>query len=313
MADIALALLPALIVGIVQLSLGGLAADMRAKLLGLFTGGLVCSLAAIPLLHPVWSWRTTLIGLVSGALLGWGLRDQTACMRTIGVSRTIPISTAAQLVTISLGGVVLMGEWRAPGALPAGACAIALLVVGVWYTSRTEVLAEVAAEEGGDPGPGLDQPGRVDWVRGTRLLVTSTIGLSGFLLVAQVAGLAGQDAIVPQAVGWTVAGLVLTSRLVAGQEADSYGPLLGKPFAQHAVVGVLWGMANLITQVASDRVGVATAFPLSQLCAVISTIGGIILLGETRTRRELRWTATGMVLILAGAVLIGVAKALDAA
>lgn len=166
------------------------------------------------------------------------------------------------------------------------------------------------------------------------LLITSTIGLSGYLLVVQAAGISGSDVIVPQAVGWTVTGAVLTSRWVlgreecqvagdeaasrpagtggaAGQDAARADRLLGRPFAQHLAVGIVWGAGTLLTQVASDRVGIATAFPLSQLCVLISTIGGIVLLGERRTRRELVWTGTGLVLILAGAALVGIAKALD--
>ena len=39
---------------------------------------------------------------------------------------------------------------------------------------------------------------------------------------------------------------------------------------------------------------------------------GILLLGEHRTRRELVYTVFGVVVVVAGAVLIGIVKALDA-
>lgn len=338
MTDIAIALLPALLVGTVQLSLGGLRATLRQKMLGLFTGGLLCALVSVALAHPHLTARTVAVGLLSGALVAWGLVDQTRAMRAVGVSRAIPISTGAQLATISLGGVVLLGQWRGPGALPVGLAAVAALVLGVWLTSRTEARTE---------GDGAGR--QVDWRRGVVLLTTSTVGLSGYLLVVQAAGISGRDVILPQAVGWTLTGAVLTSRWLLGRTDDpaasagrgpavpaasaasagrqQEGPqaaaapgtpaaqaparLLGRPFVQHLAVGVVWGAGTLLTQVASDRVGVATAFPLSQLCVLISTVGGIVLLGETRSRREMRWTVAGLVLILAGAVLVGIAKALD--
>ncbi|MET1176209.1 GRP family sugar transporter, partial [Paenibacillus amylolyticus] len=56
-------------------------------------------------------------------------------------------------------------------------------------------------------------------------------------------------------------------------------------------------------------VGVATSFSLSQMGIVISTLGGIILLGEKKTKRQLIGIAIGIILIVAAGVLLGIAKA----
>ncbi|VEH78363.1 hexose transporter GlcU [Bacillus licheniformis] len=61
--------------------------------------------------------------------------------------------------------------------------------------------------------------------------------------------------------------------------------------------------------ISQPRVGVATSFSLSQMGIVISTLGGIILLGEKKTKRQLIGIAIGIILIVAAGVLLGIAKA----
>ena len=78
------------------------------------------------------------------------------------------------------------------------------------------------------------------------------------------------------------------------------------------IPGLLWGIGVLLMQTNAQRVGIAMGFSLSQLGVIISTLGGILLLGETRTRRELVFTVLGVAVVVAGAILIGVVKGLEA-
>ncbi len=45
------------------------------------------------------------------------------------------------------------------------------------------------------------------------------------------------------------------------------------------------------------------AFVISQLCVVISTLGGLIFLHEKKTRKGLIFTIAGLILIIGGAML----------
>ncbi len=109
----------------------------------------------------------------------------------------------------------------------------------------------------------------------------------------------GWSAILPQAVGMFVGAVVLTSK--------------HKPFNKYAIrnalSGLLWGTGNLFLLLSLPRVGVATSFPLSQTGIVISTFGAIVFLGEKKTKRQLIFIALGSVLIIGGAVLLGMTKA----
>ncbi|HAA8213655.1 TPA_asm: glucose transporter GlcU, partial [Listeria monocytogenes] len=55
-------------------------------------------------------------------------------------------------------------------------------------------------------------------------------------------------------------------------------------------------------------VGIATGFSLSQMGVVISTIGGILFLGEKKTKKELILVIIGVVLVIIGGTMIGIAK-----
>jgi glucose uptake protein len=55
-------------------------------------------------------------------------------------------------------------------------------------------------------------------------------------------------------------------------------------------------------------IGVATSFSLSQTGIVISTLGGIFILKEKKSKRLKVFIMIGLVLIVAGGVLLGYTK-----
>ncbi|MBP0723487.1 hypothetical protein J7546_26845, partial [Escherichia coli] len=55
--------------------------------------------------------------------------------------------------------------------------------------------------------------------------------------------------------------------------------------------------------------GNAIAFSFSQLGVIISTIGGILFLGEKKTKKELAYIIIGTVLFILGAILLAIVKA----
>lgn len=297
-ADLLLALTPSLLLGTMSMLLVVLGGDDRQRVMGLLTGGFLMAAVATPFLDVHWDTRVLVVSFISGLLLGWGLFEQTVCLRVLGVSRTMPISTGGQLVAMSVGSVLLFGEWRQGAAPFFGAAAVIALVAGVWFTSRTE--KEAGSSQGAD----------LDWAKGTKLLITSTVGLVSYLLLVQWFAIDGRSALLPQAAGYLLAGLVLTSPRLTPWVATDDTRWRWETFRQ-VFTGAMWGCAVLLLQISASRVGVAAGFTLSQLGVVISTTGGILLLGEKRTRKEMVWTLCGVSLVVLGAVLAGIAKSLD--
>lgn len=297
MIDILWALVPSILFGLQTTLTGAVHTTDQQRVLGLTTGGFVFALAVTPFLGVEWNVRDVIVAFVTGLIVGWGLVDQIPAFNVLGVSRTMPVSTGGQLAAISLGGVLLFGEWRHGGALPVGVVAIIVLILGIWFVSRTE--------EGSDTK-------NLDWARGTRLLVTSTFAFSSYVLIGRAFGLDGPSIRLPQATGYFLVALIAYA-VNARRKEDEAPTLLSVPMAQMTALGLMWGAGVVLLQVGAGRVGVATGFTLSQLGILISTPLGILWLGEHRTGRELRWTVIGVALVIAGAVLAGVAKGLDVA
>ncbi len=299
MVDFAVALAPSLIWGTMSLLLVGLGGDSRQRTMGEVTGALLVSLVLAPFLGVHWDARTVVISLVTGMILGIGIQFQVQAMGHIGVSRTMPISTGGQLIGIGLSGVIFLHEWRAPGALPIGLTALVVLSVGVAVTTWTEGASTPV--EGHPP----------DWTRGRVDLLISTIGLVVYLPIQQALGISGVQAMVPQFLGCVLVCLVGTSP----RFSPEFGPRdtrWSMTTVRQLLPGAMWGVGVILMQTSAGRVGVAMGFSLSQLGVVISTLGGIVVLGERRTRRELVAVGVGICLIVIGAILIGVAKSLDA-
>jgi glucose uptake protein len=87
-----------------------------------------------------------------------------------------------------------------------------------------------------------------------------------------------------------------------------------KPFNKYALrnilTGGLWAAGNLGLLLSIPKAGVATSFSLSQTGIIISTLGGIFLLGEKKTKKQIIFVVIGCVLIIAGGVILGYTKSI---
>ena len=298
--NLLIALLPSLGFGTMSLLNVRLGGDDRQKAMGMYGGGFLVSLIALPFIGFDTTPERFLIGVGTGALLGMGIFYQLAGFQRIGVSRMMPISTGAQLVSMAIGGVLLFGEWSGPGALPVGLGALVLLIGGIVAISWSEKDEDLAAERS------------LDWRGGIIMLVLSTIGLVSYLLIQRSFDIGGTEVMFPQATGYLLGGLILTTPKLSPWEGPT-DTRWAAPTLRQFIPGALWGISLLIMQTSAERVGVAAGFSLAQLGIIISTFGGILWLGEHRTRKEMMATIAGVALVIGGAVLIGVAKSLDAA
>ncbi len=60
---------------------------------------------------------------------------------------------------------------------------------------------------------------------------------------------------------------------------------------------------------AMKEIGLAVSFSLSQMGIIISTLGGIWFLGETKTKREFKFVILGCLLVIVGGIVLGYLKA----
>ena len=235
MIDYFVALLPALFLGFMSIVLVAQGGDDRQKTLGTLGGAFLFSALATPFIDVHWTTKTLLISFLSGLILGFGQYLQILCLKVLGVSRTMPLTTAGQIIFMCLGGIILFGEMNHGLALVFALSSIALLTLGVVFISKTEKTEEAAEEN-------------VDWKRGTILLVVSTTCLVAYLLIVQGFGLDGRSVILPQSVGYFLVALIATIPALSPQlgKEDNRWSLLT---LRQLIPGMMWGAAILLTQI----------------------------------------------------------------
>lgn len=281
---IIIALIPALAWGSIGLVSGKLGGNAYQQTLGMTIGALVFGFGTWVFMQPSITSATWLFGIISGLLWALGQGFQFRSMQQVGVSTAVPISTGMQLVANALAGALLFHEWHSGRDVTLGIIAVGILVIGAALTSRKEKLEAAAPNHMG---------------KGIQSLLISTIGYAGYTVVYTAAGLDAAAVVLPQAVGMLLGAIVL-----------SFGyEVLTKATAKNVATGLLWGVGNLFMLMATKSVGLAIAFSMSQMGIVISTFGGIFLLGEEKTRKEMVYVTVGSLLVILGGVVLGVMKA----
>ena len=252
------------------------------SVLGAFLFGVVVTLIK----RPAFNMTSFLLAMVAGAAWVVGQCGQYYSYSKIGVSETMPLSTGLQLIGVPLVGVLIFGEWASTQAKLFGFLGILALVVGVAFTSLTD--------KGTAEGNKQNQ---------TSTMIILTLTTLGYITSSSIPKALKGDGVMiflGQTIGMMIATfiyIVATKQLKVLKEKESY---------QVIPAGVIFAIAALSYIISVQMNGVNLAFVMSQLCVVISTLGGIVFLHEQKTKKGYIYTAIGLVLIVAGAVLTSV-------
>ncbi|MED1904012.1 RhaT/GlcU family sugar-proton symporter [Bacillus thuringiensis] len=283
--DILLAILPALFWGSIVLFNVKLGGGPYSQILGTTLGALVFSIGVYIFIKPVLTPVVIIIGIISGLFWALGQANQLKSIDLIGVSKTMPISTGMQLVSTTLFGVIVFHEWSTTASVVLGVLALLCIIIGIVLTSLQ------SKEEKND-----EQKGNLK--KGIVMLLISTLGYLVYVVIIRLFGIDGWSALLPQAIGMVLGGILLTFK--------------HQPFNKYAIrniiPGLIWAAGNMFLFISQPRVGVATSFSLSQMGIVISTLGGIFILGEKKTKRQFIAIVIGIIFIIAAGIMLGIAK-----
>ncbi len=327
-----LALVPALLygsMGIVLMKSGG---DSRQQTLGLATGSLVVGTILALFMGLNTDATTILVSFGAGLVVGLATYFQIRAFHKIGVSRVMPLTTGGQLLGISLLGILLFGEWLGTMALPVGIVGLALVIFGAVLTSweqseedgadtDDDVVAApylpMAVVDSRDPvaltetkKPTAGRP--EEWFSGIIDTLISTGLFIAFPIIIRFWDVDPLRSFFFQTVGVVLASFVLTFPFFS-KELGRVDTRLSKYTLRAFIPGIIWGVGVVIMQFSQIKVGVAVGFSLSQLSVIIATFGGILILKEKRTRKEMVTISIGVAVLVVGALLLGVAKTLDVA
>lgn len=283
--DILLAILPALFWGSIVLFNVKLGGGPYSQILGTTLGALVFSIGVYIFIKPVLTPMVIIIGIISGLFWALGQANQLKSIDLIGVSKTMPISTGMQLVSTTLFGVIVFHEWSTTTSVVLGVLALLCIIIGIVLTSLQ------SKEEKNDEQTG-------NFKKGIVILLISTLGYLVYVVIIRLFGINGWSALLPQAIGMVLGGILLTFK--------------HQPFNKYAIrniiPGLIWAAGNMFLFISQPRVGVATSFSLSQMGIVISTLGGIFILGEKKTKRQFIAIVIGIIFIIAAGIMLGIAK-----
>ncbi|PDY76580.1 RhaT/GlcU family sugar-proton symporter [Bacillus cereus] len=283
--DILLAILPALFWGNIVLFNVKLGGGPYSQILGTTLGALVFSIGVYIFIKPVLTPVVIIIGIISGLFWALGQANQLKSIDLIGVSKTMPISTGMQLVSTTLFGVIVFHEWSTTTSVVLGVLALLCIIIGIVLTSLQ------SKEEKNDEQTG-------NFKKGIVMLLISTLGYLVYVVIIRLFGIDGWSALLPQAIGMVLGGILLTFK--------------HQPFNKYAIrniiPGLIWAAGNMFLFISQPRVGVATSFSLSQMGIVISTLGGIFILGEKKTKRQFIAIVIGIIFIIAAGIMLGIAK-----
>lgn len=280
--DILIALLPALFWGSVVLINVLVGGGPYNQIRGTTFGALIIGIILLLTGNAEFGDPTIIIvGLISGAFWALGQGYQLKSISLIGVSKTMPISTGLQLVGTTLFSAVFLGEWSTGTQVTLGLLAMVLLVIGIAMTSiKGKNEASESTKNFGKAMP---------------ILLISTVGYVVYVVIAQIFGVDGMNALFFQSIGMAIGGLILSAKHETSIKSTVW----------NLIPGVIWGIGNLFMFYSQPKVGVATSFSLSQLLVIVSTLGGIFLLGERKDKRQMTGIWAGIVLIVIAAFLLG--------
>ena len=280
-----IALVPMIAWGSIGLVSGKIGGSANQQTLGMTIGALLFSIVVFFVIQPTLTTATLIVGFISGLFWSLGQNQQFHSMKYMGVSVGLPISTGMQLVVNTVAGAVFFHEWK---DFVVGFIALAFLVFGVYLTARQD-----------DDSQPKTSNSMLDFNKGIRALIFSTVGYGVYTIIINATGLDPWGIILPQSIGMLVGASFFAFKKV---KVDRF-------VWMNMTTGLLWGLGNICMLLTMREIGLAISFSLSQMGIIISTLGGIFLLGERKSKKEMFYVIFGCIFVILGGILLGYMKA----
>lgn len=278
--DWLVAFIPALSFGLIPV-IGTLVGGKPAQqTMGISFGALVFALVVVLIRTPEITSHIFLIGVLSGIFWAIGSVGQFQGITYLGVARATPIMNGGQIIGTSLVGVML-GDWFSSSAKIFGFIALALIILGIIFTSYQE----------------RSTAQKVEWGKG---LVINIIGVLGFTTYAGLIKYYQIDSwsgILPQSIGQIIATFVM------GWAVFKTNPITMMSI-KNSIVGIIWACGNIALLLSQSKLGLATAYPISQAAVIVSIFGGVYINKEHKTKKEWVFAIVGIIVICAGLFMI---------
>jgi len=281
-----IALVPAFGWGFQSIVMQKIGGKFTNKVMGMVITAFLFSLFIAIFKHPTSITPNLIIGSVlCGACWSIGQLLQVKSFDLVGVSATMPISTGEQLLGTTLVGAFYFHEWTTGMQFTLGITALVLIMIGITMTTYTDNKTKTGS----------------NFKLGLLILTASSLGLIGYAIIPRIFNLNSWDVLVPQTFA-----MVVTTSIVVGFQHDNV--IFDKATWKNMLTGAFFAVANVAILFSNAMNGVAVGYTLSQLNVIVATIGGLLILHEHKSKKELIYTLSGLLLVVGGAIMIGVTK-----
>ncbi|UQS85117.1 GRP family sugar transporter [Apilactobacillus apisilvae] len=284
---IIIAILPAFLWGVGPLIGTKIGGRPIEQVMGTGYGQVIIGLIIYAFTRPAISFQEFLWPFLGGMAWSFAQFTQFSSFQKMNVSSAMPISTGLQLIEIPLCGVIFWGEWASGTAKLIGFLSIALLIIGVFFTSYVDKSVSRV---------------KMDYKAGIPLLLIGSLGYTACSVFPRIPNASGIVGLLPQTIGMCL-GAIVISFVINGK--DSLNLMKSKFTIKNSIIGLLGGLGTLAYLTSLSLNGVATSFPLTQMNVVVSTLGGLLILKEHKNKKELAFTVAGLIMIVFAAIMIG--------
>ncbi len=292
-----IALIPALawgLIGIIAKKAGG---KPEQQTIGSLVGFLFFAVIMHLLTRPDINRQIIIVGFISGSCLAMANFGQFDAMEELGVSRTVPLVAAGQLVLNSLVAAILFKEWTSLSEWFFGVIALIIIIIGAKLTSFQDSNIDYENE-------------KVYTHKGLKGVLICVVAGSLYSIVPKAYQYYFIENIkndyvyalmLPQAIGGIVLGSIIYRLKIKKSVLQE---LTSKYMWRNTLTGLSWSVGNLFLLISStSSIGLAVAFTLSQLNIIVGGLLGSLILKEEKTKKEMRFFLLGIILVLTGAII----------
>lgn len=251
------------------------------QLLGVSISAVIFSVIFTMITRPAFIWADFLISMMSGFFWSFGQFYQFKAIKQASVSKVMPISNGTQLIITALLGVILFQEWSKISHYFLGFFSIFVISIGIIATSFSEKVETRISKES------------------IYSVALSSSFLALYVITNKVFKIDSHAIFLPQSLG------MISCAFLFYLKKDR-SPIKFEDFKFTLLSGGAWSVANVGMFITNDNLGVSLGYAISQTCVIVSTIGGILLFKEYKSKKEWYFILVGIACIVVG--IIGLSR-----
>lgn len=267
--------LPALGWGLMPIISKKVGGNPTEQLVGTTLAALGMGLSINFMSHVEYTMIGIIVSFISGIFWSLGQFFQFIALKKGEVTKIMPISNGTQLLFTAVSSGIILKEWDSAIEIWVTLFVIVILIFAMILFSKSDKVT--------DSNKQLS-------ILVTMLLISSSFFLMIYVTITNVFNITGMSIFLPQAFGMFVSATLIS---LGNKERNKK-----KIIIKNSSIGISWSVANISLFYSAARLGLGLSYTISQLCIVVSILGGIFILGEQKSKQELIRLILGITLFL---------------